>query len=88
MFFFCLVFFQQIVVLIDDLKIFDLISATTGADQVWYAKQHQTELKKNPKDTSVISASYKERNSNRDQFIKSLASNISLPLKDNLQGSK
>lgn len=45
----------------------------------------QTELKKSPKDTSVI---YKERNSNGDQFIKSLTSNISLQLKDILQESK
>ncbi len=74
--------------LIENLKIFDVISATTGADQVRSVKQCQTELKKNRKDTSMISALNKESNSNSNQFIRSLVSNISLPLKDNLQRSK
>lgn len=64
------------------------ISATTGADQVRSVKQYQTEIKKNPKDRSMISALNKERNSNSGQFIRSLVSNISLPLNDNLQRSK
>lgn len=68
---------MQIMVLIDILIFLSIfILATTGADQVRAAKQRQTEIKKGAKDSTVISASYKERNSNRDLFIKSLASNI------------